>query len=270
MNNDKNFQTELDAKKLTREMRKKLIDDYLKSCKRLILLDYDGTLIPFASKPKEAKPDIELIKLLRVLTREPRNEVIIISGRGKGTLDMWLDRFDVGLTAEHGAWVKDKGCTWEIIKPLRNDWKKELRPILESCADKTPGSFVEEKEFSLAWHYRMADTELSATNGRDLKDALLKLVASLDLGVLEGNKIIEVKNAGIDKGIAASHWLSKEKWDFILAIGDDMTDEDTFAALPESAYTIKVGSGSSKARFNLNSAMDVRSLLKELLGPQYA
>jgi len=265
LNNIKDLQRKLGSKILTYDMKKKLIDYYLRSGKRLILLDYDGTLIPFAPKPKEAKPDDELLTLLRALTQEHKNEVIIISGRERETLDRWFGSLNVGLTAEHGVWVKGKGGMWEIIKPLRNDWKKEIRPILESYADKTPGSFIEEKEFSLVWHYRTADPELSAMNVRVLKDTLLKLAANLNLGVLEGNKVLEIKNAGVDKGLAASHWVSKGKWDFMLAIGDDMTDEDTFAALPESAYTIKVGLGTSKARFNLNSVMDVRLLLKELV-----
>jgi trehalose 6-phosphate synthase/phosphatase len=262
----KDFQRGLGVKRLAYSTKKKLIGDYLKSGRRLILLDYDGTLIPFAPRPEEAKPDDELLKLLRALAQEHRNEVIIISGRERGTLDRWFGGLNVDLTAEHGALIKEKGGEWEVIKPLRNDWKGEIRPILESYADKTPGSFVEEKEFSLDWHYRLADPELSAINARLLKDSLSKLAANLNLEVMEGSKAVEVKNAGVDKGLAASHWLSKGSWDFILAIGDDVTDEDTFAALPDSAYTIKVGLGASKARFNLNSVMDVRLLLKELLG----
>lgn len=265
LKNIKDVQRELSAKILSFDVRKKLIDDYFGSSKRLILLDYDGTLVPFASKPKEAKPDDELLKLLKALTQEPRNEVVIISGRDKETLDKWFAGLDIGLSAEHGVWVKDERNMWEIIKPLSNKWKEEIRPIVESYADKTPGSFIEEKDFSLVWHYRMADPELSAMNIRGLKDTLLKLAASLNLGVLEGNKVIEIKNAGIDKGIAALHWLSKGNWDFILAIGDSITDEDTITALPESAYTIKVGLEASKARFKLNSTREVRLLLKELL-----
>jgi trehalose 6-phosphate synthase/phosphatase len=62
------------------------------------------------------------------------------------------------------------------------------------------------------------------------------------------------------------YWLSKEKWDFILSIGDDSTDEDIFEALPDRAYSIKVGLGPSKARFTIPSFIEVRELLKELAG----
>ena len=100
-----------------------------------------------------------------------------------------------------------------------------------------------------------------------LKDSLLHLTANLNLGVLEGNKVIEIKNVSINKGRAALKWISKKSWDIILAVGDDYTDEDLFSVLPDSAYSIKVGSGGpSQARFNVDSVMDVKSLLRDLKG----
>ena len=131
--------------------------------------------------------------------------------------------------------------------------------------NRTPESFIEEKDFSLVWHYRKADVKLSIARTRELIDDLLHLTENLNLGVLEGNKIIEIKNSGINKGRAALRWILKEKWDFILGIGDDLTDEDIFEVLPKFAYSIKVGFGSSKARFNLDSVSEVISLLKELI-----
>ena len=122
----------------------------------------------------------------------------------------------------------------------------------------------EEKEFSLVWHYRKVDPEFGLVRVRELKDALLHLTANLSLEVSEGNKVIEIKNAGINKGRAVLRWITKKNWDFILAIGDDWTDEDMFAVLPESAYSIKVGLSPSQAKFNVNSWIDVRSLLEEL------
>jgi trehalose 6-phosphate synthase/phosphatase len=261
----KKLQHELCARRLTYKMRSRLTSNYFESNKRLILLDYDGTLVPFAEKPEKAKPDDELLKLLEVLAQETKNEVVIISGRDKGTLEKWFNGLNVGLIAEHGVWIREKEGIWEMIEPLRNDWKEEIRPILELYVDRTPGSFIEEKEFSLVWHYRKADPELASVRARELKDALLHLTANLNLGVLEGSRVIEIKNAGINKGRAALRWISKEGWDFILAIGDDWTDEDVFAALPESAYSVKVGLDPSRAKFNLDSVMDVRSLLKELV-----
>ena len=262
----KKIQQELCARRLTHEMKKKLIGDYLNRNNRLILLDYDGTLVPFAEKPERAKPDSELLSTLKALTNDTKNEVVIASGRDKEALHMWFGDLNLGLIAEHGVWFKENKESWKMIEPLRNDWKKEIRQFLELYADRTPGSFIEEKEFSLVWHYRKADPELGQIRARELIDDLVNLTANLNLQVLEGNKVVEVKNAGINKGRAALQWIAREDWDFIMAVGDDWTDEDIFEVLPETAYSIKVGLGPSKANFNLDSTVDVKLLLKELLG----
>jgi trehalose 6-phosphate synthase/phosphatase len=120
---------------------------------------------------------------------------------------------------------------------------------------------VEEKDFSLVWHYRKVNPELSIVRVSELKNTLCFLTENLKLEVAEGNKIVEIKNAGINKGLAAMKWLSKKKWDFILAVGDDVTDEDLFRELPEFAYSIKVGLAPSKAKFRFKSQDEVRSLL---------
>ncbi len=258
------IQQDMVSKKFTAETRDTSIGDYSKSKRRLILLDYDGTLIPFSGDPAKVKPDDKLLKLLKNLADNVKNEVIIISGRGKQVLDTWFQNLNIGFIAEHGVWFKEKNEDWELIEPLRSDWKDLIKPILELYVDRTPGSLIEEKEFSLVWHYRKADPKLAMIRAGELNEALIHLVGNLNLGIFEGSKIIEIKNVEINKGRAALRWISKEKWDFIIAIGDDWTDEDTFAALPDWAYSIKVGLGISKARFNIESPADVRQLLETL------
>jgi trehalose 6-phosphate synthase/phosphatase len=259
----KEHQRELGARMLTPLTRQQLVSDFRKSRRRLFLLDYDGTLIPFYTRPEEAIPNEHLLSLLKELSEDPRNEVVIISGRDRDTLEKWFDSMNLGLIAEHGAWLKEK--KWEVLETVANEWKEELRSILEMHMDRTPGSLIEEKEFSLVWHYRKADAALASVRARELKDALLHFTTNLDLGILEGSKVMEIKHIGINKGRAAQRWLAKEKWDFILVIGDDVTDEDTFAVLPESAYSIKVGLGLSKANYNIASPYEVRELLQEMI-----
>ena len=260
----KKLQQDLSTKRLTDEIKIKLLDDYSKSKARLILLDYDGTLVHFAEKPEKAKPAEELLKLLTSLAHNVKNEIVIISGRNRETLDKWFGHLDIGLVAEHGAWIKERSKEWETIEPLENDWKTEILPVLEVYVDRTPGSFIEEKEFSLVWHYRNCDAELAAVRAKELKDVLLNLTANLDIGVIEGNKVIEIKNINVNKGRAVLEWISKKQWDFVLAIGDDLTDEDIFAVLPDTAYSIKVGLGSSRAKFYMESVDKVRALLKSI------
>ncbi len=249
---------------ITKNIRQELIDRYIRAKSRLILLDYDGTLIPFSDKPEKVKPDKKLKALLKNLDKKSKNDVVIISGRDKEILESWFGNIDIALIAEHGVWIKEKNKDWKLITNLSAKWKKEIRQILDFYVDKTPGSFIEEKSFSLVWHYRKADPELSSLRAAELKESLIQLTTNLNIDILEGNKVIEVKNANVNKGRAAQYWVSEKKWDFILSIGDDLTDEDVFNIIPDTQYSIKVGLGPSKALYNLKSVEDVRSFLEKL------
>lgn len=257
-------QAELLANKLTDDGAKELQEGYSRSNKRLVLLDYDGTLVSFAEKPSFAEPDEAVTGLLASLAEDKRNTVVIVSGRDRDTLERWFGGLDVGMIAEHGVWIREGGKDWFMIQSLRNKWKQEVLPFLEPYLDKAPGSFIEEKDFSLVWHYRNVEPGLGGMRAGELRDELFHLTANLDLEVLEGSKVVEIKNSAAKKSRAAMHWLAREAWDFILAVGDDLTDEDLFTALPESAYSIRVGLTPSKAKFNLESHKDVRALLRGL------
>jgi trehalose 6-phosphate synthase/phosphatase len=261
----RSLQDEMRAKGLVNEAKTELVNDFQRSRQRLLLLDYDGTLVSFSEKPEQAKPDGEAKRLLKKLAKDPKSEVVLISGRDKHTMEKWFGGLKIGLVAEHGALTKEKGKEWEVIETLSGGWKEEVRPILELYVDRTPGSFVEEKEFSLAWHYRRADPQLGELRAREVVDELLNLTANLNLQVLEGNKVVEVKNTGVNKGRAALPWISRKTWDFILAIGDDLTDEDIFRVLPATAWSIKVGFSASVAKFSLGSPSQVRPLLREMI-----
>ncbi|MFC1489854.1 bifunctional alpha,alpha-trehalose-phosphate synthase (UDP-forming)/trehalose-phosphatase [Candidatus Latescibacterota bacterium] len=261
----KKYDRELEDRKLTHSIQEEIIADFKTCSNRLILLDYDGTLTPFDPNPQNASPDSEVMSLLKGLTQNKKNEVIIISGRDKNTLEKWFKTLSIGLVAEHGVWIKEKDGSWELIEPLVNYWKDEIRPVLESFMDSTPGSFIEEKDYSLVWHYRKSDSELANIRMKKMKESLSHLTKNLGLGVFDGNKVIEVKNERINKGLAALKWISLEKYDFMMAAGDDWTDEDIFKVLPEHAYSIKIGLSPSKAKFNFNYIKEFRSLLKKLI-----
>ena len=132
-----------------------------------------------------------------------------------------------------------------------------MRPVL--------GSFVEEKEFGLAWHYRKASPELGEIRSCELFDNLNEFLANTDLQLMHGKKVIEVRPGGINKGQAIQNLLMRDTFDFVLAVGDDWTDEDLFKILPETAYSIKIGYGSTHARFFLNSPQACRRFLYELV-----
>ena len=265
LNTTKQAENALKTKKMTPLRTGELLTHYGSSSKRLLFLDYDGTLVSFKDKPSAATPDNDLIEVLTQLSKDENNELIIISGRDRESLEKWFGHLDIGLVAEHGAWIKERGKNWKLIGPLTSDWKVHIRPLLEVYVDRTPGALIEEKTFSLVWHYRKVDPELATVRVRELTDALLHMTLNRNLDILEGNKVIEIKKMDINKGNASRRWLLKKNWDFIVGIGDDWTDEDLFKELPEYAYSIKVGMVASNAKFNVESVSDVRSLLTNMV-----
>ena len=239
-------------------------EEYRRSTRRLLVLDYDGTLVPFAGSPALAKPTMESLRVLRSLANDPRNELLLASGRDRATLEQWFSGVPIGLAAEHGAWIREHSGDWKVQQFSGSQWKQKLSPMLEMYADRVPGAFVEEKEFSLVWHYRMAEPDQGRAVARELTDHLLIFTASIGLQVLTGNKAIEIREAGINKGTAVQRWLARGDFDFVLAIGDDLTDEDMFAALPPWAYSIHVGATQTGARFRLRNPEEVLQYLAEL------
>ncbi|MGB7295786.1 MAG: bifunctional alpha,alpha-trehalose-phosphate synthase (UDP-forming)/trehalose-phosphatase [Candidatus Aminicenantales bacterium] len=258
------IQEELGERRLNERTQKKVIGEFRRARRALFLLDYDGTLVPLAARPEQAAPDEELKSLLRQLSREAKDDVVVISGRTRKTLEDWLGELNLSLIVEHGAWIRERGRDWTLVEPAQSHWKGEVKRILLQYVDRTPGASLEEKDFSLALHYRRVDAEIASLRMQEVKEDLLTIAAELNLEVLEGSKVLEVRNPGINKGRAALRLVSRRDWDFILAVGDDRTDEDLFTVLPESAYSIKVGVGPTRARYNLDDVAAVRSLLKKL------
>ena len=258
-------QSDFLAKRINSKIQKQLVADYKKSKKRAIFLDYDGTLASFKKNPQDASPDNELHTLLKQLEQDEHNDVTLISGRDRDTLENWMDGHKVNLICEHGVWVKDFGGTWKTLTNISNSWMEMVRPILENFVDRTPGSFIEEKNYSLVWHYRKAEPEQGELRANELKDELTNLVSNHNLEIMEGNKVIEVKNGGINKGVAALNFLHGKNFDYVLAMGDDWTDEYMFRELPRDATTIKVGLKHTNATFNLESVNAVREFLGNLV-----
>lgn len=252
------------ARSLTGKAHVLLVQQYRAARGRALMLDYDGTLVPFVGDPKQARPDAELLHLLAALAEDPANRVAIISGRSRTDLEEWFGWLPIALVAEHGVWLRAKGEEWRMLKVIDTAWKTQIRPILQLYVDRLPGAMLEEKEFSLSWHYRRADLEQASQRAKELLDDLADYTRNIDIQILEGNKVIEVRNTGVTKGTAAMEWLGAQPVDFILGIGDDWTDEDLFRALPPGACSVRVGLAQTAAKYHLASHVAVRRLLREM------
>ncbi|MEL6853205.1 MAG: trehalose-phosphatase, partial [Bacteroidota bacterium] len=259
----KRNQEERQTKLLNEERRNNLLEAYKMAKSRLLLLDYDGTLVGFKDDPNAASPDESLLKTVQGFIQQEGTTAVIISGRDRYTLQDWFGNMGIEMVSEHGVW-NWKNNAWHLNSEVVASWKPTIRPVLENLVERTPGSFIEEKDFTLAWHYRKIDNELGANRVREIRDELIYLTANHNLQVLEGNKVVEIRNAGVNKGKAASRWVNKQVWEFVLAIGDDHTDEDTFLAMPPLAYTIKVGLNQTEAKYKVRTVEEARELLAML------
>ena len=239
---------------------------YNQAKQRLILLDYDGTLAALKARPEDAKPTPELISILQQMTADPSNHIVINSGRDHFTLEKWLGSLPVCMAAEHGAFYKENGVWHKNIKKL--EWGTGLQSILQMFVDKTPRSRLEVKETALAWHYRESDAWLGTLRAQQLVNVLISICTRQKLQILQGNKVIEIKSPDYNKGSEVNRLLSNKRYDFVIAMGDDTTDDDMFQALPLNAVTVKVGSISEIANYNLPSQTDVLPFLQAIIGRQ--
>lgn len=257
-------QKELGIRLIDQNISKNIIKSYRSATKRLLFLDYDGTLVPIESRPSFAKPNPELLNLLTNLSTSPSTEVVIISGRNFQVLEEWLGHLPLHLVAEHGASFRLKGDGWQHYTDTDSSWKGLIKSTLDSYEARTAGSFVEEKEYTIAWHYRNVEEELGFIRSREVLDNLHHLTRNTHLNVLDGNKVIEVRASGIDKGIATGKLMDLFPSDFVFAMGDDKTDEDIFNVLKGRGVTVKVGSDLSAAEYNVRNQREAFRLLDEM------
>jgi trehalose 6-phosphate synthase/phosphatase len=245
--------------------KRNLLDSYRNSNKRLLLLDYDGTLVSFNNSPENAVPGPDLIELLNQLAT-PQNDIFIISGRSSYWLEKHFGTLPIKLIAEHGARCKWKDSEWTTEIQTHSEWKQRIFTIMDRFVRRCPHSFIEEKEFSIVWHFRNAHVEQGKLRASELVCELSEYIYNRHLQVIQGDKIIEVRNSGIDKGTAIKKVLAEDNYDFIFAVGDDKTDEDMFKTLvnKKNCFTIKVGPNASYAQYNVMKPQMVISLLQGL------
>jgi trehalose 6-phosphate synthase/phosphatase len=243
-----------------------VVQQYVRATRRILFLDYDGTLVPLKRSPDEAIPNPKILDQVRRLAADSRNQLVIVSGRARQFLDHWFGDAGAVLVAEHGAFLRTPSGAWTSPVKLEPSWKALFSPVFNRYAHLCPGAFIEVKDYSLAWHYRNAEPGEAGRRRQELKDELQRLLLQGGrLQVLEGHQVIEIRQGGYDKGTSALQLINASMFDFILAVGDDQTDEDLFRALPAEAFTFKIGTRPTLARYTLPDPLAVRHLLA-LLG----
>jgi len=254
---------QLEQKIVEKKNFKIIKENYDRSENRLILLDYDGTLVGFNKDPLRAYPSQSLLDLLSELENDSKNHVVITSGRDRHILEKWLGKLPVGLAAEHGAFYKEKG-EWHNNTP-DIQWDNEILKIIHHTVKRTPRSKMEVKDTALVWHYRDVDVWLAELRVNQLVDALINPCSRHNLQIMKGNKIVEIKSTDFSKGTEAKRLIEKSNYNFIMAIGDDTTDEEMFMALPKDAITIKVGKNTKASKYNIPTQQQTLLFLNKLI-----
>jgi trehalose 6-phosphate synthase/phosphatase len=215
--------------------RTRMIERYQNSKKRLFMFDYDGTLTPIVKDPNAAIPADRVLRTLKALAADPRNNVWIISGRDASFLEEWMGHItELGLSAEHGCFMRRPGSeNWEnLAASMDMGWQKDVMDVFSYYTERTQGSWIEKKRVALTWHYRQADPDFGAFQARECRKALEDNVTKkYEVEVMSGKANLEVRPQFVNKGFIASRLVNEygtgvgEPPDFVLCLGDDQTDE---------------------------------------------
>lgn len=251
--------------KIDNKIERTLIEDYQTSKNRLLIFNVDGISCISKSRKNEFRLDEKCQRSLKSLSEDPSNTLVLLSRREHTFMDQYFKGYPCGMMAEQGVWIKkDTLSEWEKLMSYSGEWKKEIRPVFNDYVVRVPGSSIEEREYVIAWNYQKSDPELGNISASELFDYLNDFLANTDLQVTHGNKIVDVRVHGIDKGNGVKSWLLDNNWDFIFVLGEDWSDEDIFKILPETAYSIKIAPGSTHARYYVESPQSARKLLFDL------
>nr|QGA88728.1 TPS4 [Betula platyphylla] len=258
-----------------------IVSAYSRSRNRAILLDYDGTVMPQTSINKT--PSQEVISIINMLCGDVKNNVFVVSGRGRDSLGKWFSPCKkLGIAAEHGyfmRWPSEEG--WETCGQSYDfGWTQIAEPVMRLYTESTDGSYIEPKESALVWHHRDADPGFGSCQAKEMLDHLESVLANEPVAVKSGQYIVEVKPQGVSKGLVAEKIFTAmaergKQADFVLCIGDDRSDEDMFEIIGNainsgvlssntSVFACTVGQKPSKAKYYLDDTTEVIIMLEAL------
>ena len=285
-----NFKLKKISSKFNQLNSEQIVHLYGQSFKRLIFLDFEGTLPTedigqgkIEKLFKDRKPSQEILNLLTELTNDKKNCVYIVAGKGAKQLDVWFEGIpNLGLSAEHGYLykVKAKDQWKKIVDKYDTSWRKICTNIIGPYTDRCEGSTLEIKESSIVWQYSECDQELGKAFASVITSELQVALKNKEVKIINGKGFVEVITLGIDKGYFVSYIIKekirqKKAPDFILCIGDDASDEKMFKFLNKKKKEIKgfnhaanlisitVGKKPSEAQYYVNNTKEVQDLIKK-------
>lgn len=256
---------------LPKEFRERLNKNRIR-----ILLDYDGTLVPIHENPEAATLPDALREKLRAWQSLENVEIILVSGRNPEFLAEQVEGLEISMAAEHGVRFYDHlRKTWTTLARMnkKSEWYDPARQIMQDYTFRVPDSFIERKEFGVAWHFRKSPVNFAEYQSRRLVEDLEWGLLRLPVSILRGKKVVEVRMLEASKGAFVSWYRSnhdegKLRESTLIAIGDDRTDEDMFEAVRSDGVAIKVGMEATRAPFRLREQTEVLPFLEQLMAYQ--
>jgi trehalose 6-phosphate phosphatase len=223
--------------------------------------DIDGTLVDIADSPVRARVDPAFRQLIEDLYRSGGGAVALISGRSIADTDRLFDGLRLPAAGQHGVERRDAaGRTSRHAFPAAElDWAR--RRIADAIA-RRPALLLEDKGLSLALHYRRVP-RLAGYAHRLIRSLVARLGA--EYCVQAGKRVVEMKPAGRDKGVAVLEFMQEEPFRgrTPVFVGDDVTDEYGFATVNRlHGHSVKVGPGATVARWRLRDVAAVRAWLE--------
>ncbi|TDH65975.1 hypothetical protein CCR75_001825 [Bremia lactucae] len=255
----------------------------------------------FVSKAETLKASSDLLASLTLLCADPRNTVFVLSGKERLDLEKTLGSVrGLGLAAEHGylyKWGTNGGSmsdnrlpvssassstsmasegeegVWLCTKDNFDDsWKDVTHAVMDIYTQRTHGTYIELKGSALLWQYRDADPEFGQLQAKELHDQLLQVLEHFQVEVVTGTDYLEVRPEGVDKGVIVDRVMSTiestsgQYVDFILCIGDDLSDELMFQYLEDvrsrsNIFTVTVGKKPSAAKYFVNDVDQVMEIV---------
>lgn len=244
---------------------------YRDAKRRLLIIEYDGALLPYDLNPEMTMPGSGIKNSLDDLCSDPRNVVILLSGRDMQHLDKFWASSQLILVAENGAYYRVPTGTWQSLFRADNYWIDRIANALCSLSLQYEGSFVERKNHSVVWHHRAMKEPLADAEIRRIVAAVNALNHHGQFMVRHNEFALELSTAGIDAGSFIARWIGGQFFDYTLALGTSRIEQTVFELFSKEACTVRVGAmTSSKANFHLFSQQDVVPFLEQLrsFGPQ--
>ena len=237
--------------------------------KMLLMFDYDGTLVPIAPTPAEARLCESRRRLLSRLCRSKGVAVALITGRSLSDIRKLVSVPNLIMSANHGFEIRRGGKTcFPCGKGMRRNFEKLGREI-DLSLGKMPGVVVEQKGFSIAVHYRLSPRKSWKGIERAVRRLSLAYRRRFGWEVTAGKRVWEVRPASRwNKGDAALWiWRRFAPSSMPAYIGDDVTDEDAFRALKGKGLTVVVGRRrKTHASYRVADVADVWRLVRVLIG----